>query len=86
MMGNERFDWEPFVPLIVHPLKVAIIEALIWMDRPLSPAELVRLFDCKEWRITHVAYHVRKLREAGILEIVRTRPVRGSTEKYHQFA
>ena len=36
VQGGERFDWEALVPLVIHPLKVAILEALEWIGQPLS--------------------------------------------------
>lgn len=38
MEGNEPlpFDWAALVPLVVHPMRVTIIEALCWVGEPLS--------------------------------------------------
>jgi hypothetical protein len=33
--GGEPFDWSALVPRVAHPLRVAIVEALLWIDRPL---------------------------------------------------
>jgi hypothetical protein len=84
---DERlFGWERLVPLLVHPARVAVIEALDWMAQPLSPSELVNLFDDDaNLYLSLVAYHVRGLAKFGVLEVVDRRPVSGSTEKFYFF-
>lgn len=83
VQGGERFDWEALVPLVIHPLKVAILEALEWIGQPLSASDLTKVFDDEEIYLSHVSYHLRKLGEVGVLELQRTRPVRGSVEKFY---
>jgi hypothetical protein len=85
MAGGERsFDWDALVSRVVHPLKVATVEAMLWIDRPLSSSELTKLFGCQpEVEVGHVAYHVRCLAEAGVLTKVRTRQVRGATQTFY---
>ena len=82
---GERFDWEAFVRLAIHPLKVAILEALEWIERPLSASDLAKVFDQDGVGLQHVSYHMVKLRDAGVIELKRTRKVRGSTEKFYGF-
>lgn len=78
------FDWLDLVPRFVHPIKVTIIEAMAWLDRPLSPKELERIFDQRHG-VSLIAYHVKKLVEAGVLENVGHRAVRGARENYFYF-
>jgi hypothetical protein len=85
MQRGERFDWEGLVPLIVHPVKVAIIEAIEWIEKPLSASELTKVIDDEKLGLSHVAYHVKKLGEVGVLKVVRRRAVRGSLEKFYSF-
>lgn len=83
---EQLFDWERLVPLLVHPAKVAIVEALEWMEQPLSPTEMVILFDDdRDFYLSLVAYHVRGLVKVGVLEVVESRKVRGATEKFYFF-
>ena len=86
MEGGEfhAFDWATLVPHVVHPLKVAMIEALSWIGEPLSPAEMERVLD-HQFGLSLVAYHVNKLVETGVLEPVGSRPVRGAMETYYFF-
>jgi hypothetical protein len=86
--GAERFDWSLLVPRTIHDLKVAIIEAMEWIGQPLAPSELVFVVDDAEnekFGLSHVSYHMAKLRELGALKVVRTEPVRGSQKHYYWF-
>jgi hypothetical protein len=83
--GGEQFHWDALVPHVVHPVKVSIVEAMSWMDQPLSSTELVRLIDDEGIYLSHVAYHVRKLADAGAIEPVSKRQVRGATETFYFF-
>jgi DNA-binding transcriptional ArsR family regulator len=85
--GDEpSFDWEALVPRIVHPLKVAIVEALWWVGEPLSATDLTKVIDEEKFTISHVSYHMVRLADVGALEVVRRRAVRGAIEKFYFFA
>ncbi|HEX4668432.1 MAG TPA: helix-turn-helix domain-containing protein [Solirubrobacterales bacterium] len=87
MKGGElSFDWDALVPHVLHPLKVAIVEALGWVGKPLSATDLTKLFDDDDFGLSHVSYHLLKLAEAGAIKVVRRRKVRGSVEKFYFFA
>lgn len=79
------FDWSTLVPRIVHPMKVTVIEAMIWINCPLSATDLVRAFD-GEFGLSHVSYHLTSLAKVGVLEKVSQRQVRGTTENFFYFA
>jgi hypothetical protein len=79
------FDWESLVPVFIHPLKVAVVEALDWIEQPLSPNELALMFDAREWGLGIVAYHVSTLAKAGVIEVVGERQARGARESYYYF-
>lgn len=83
--GGERFDWGSLVPQVIHPLKVAIVEALAWVDRPLSAADLTKVIDNERYRVPNVSYHVVKLAEMGAIEVVGERQRRGAIEKFYFF-
>ena len=42
MSTPPHFNWGSLVPYLIHPVKVAIIEAMEWVEVPLSPRELDR--------------------------------------------
>ena len=64
--------WEPFLPHLVHPLKVAIVEALLWIGEPLSAVQFGKVFRGvgDGFRESNVRYHLRHLSEVGVLERV----------------
>ena len=84
--GDEpyRFDWSGLVPKVVHPTKVEIVEALAWIGRPLSARDLCDVFD---GRVRTVADQLPrdKLTALGVVEAVRTGPVRGAREHFYYF-
>jgi hypothetical protein len=82
--GGERFDWGSLVPQVIHPLKVAIIEALAWIEEPLSATDFRKLFS-QRFSTAVISYHLVKLAEADALELTRKRQVRGATEKFYFF-
>ena len=79
------FDWSSLVLHIVHPLKVAIVEATLRIGEPVSATDLTRSFGggCS---LSLVSYHQAQLAKIGVLEQVRTRPARGAEEKFYFFA
>ena len=85
--GGGTFDWGVLVPRTIHPLKVAIIEAMEWIGQPLSPSELASIVsEGKEvFGVSHVSYHMVKLRQLGGLKVTRTERVRGATKTYYGF-
>jgi hypothetical protein len=81
--GHDRhFKWDTLVPHIVHPVKVAVIEAMQWIGEPLSPRELDLLFE-EELGLPLVSYHVRALADMGAVEAVRQKQVRGALQTYY---
>ena len=77
-----QFDWAVLVPQVLHPLKVAIIEAISYIGHPLSPTELHQVLD-HQAGLSLVAYHVRRLAQAGALVETGHREVRGARETFY---
>jgi hypothetical protein len=73
----EQFCWSSFVASTVHPVKVAIIEALLWIEEPISGAQFGRLFRGagQGFYESNIRFHLRALVEMGLLEAV---PVQAS--------
>ncbi|HWO84081.1 MAG TPA: hypothetical protein VNM38_09885 [Solirubrobacterales bacterium] len=82
MSNNDHFNWDTLVSYLIHPVKVAIIEAMEWVDVPLSPRELDLIFD-EEFGVSLVAYHMRTLAEVGVVEKVGEQPVRGALQTFY---
>jgi hypothetical protein len=83
--GQWSFNWDVLIPMSVHPVKVAIIEALQWIAVPLSPKELDRIFD-DEYGVSLVSYHMRTLAKVGVVERVRQQAVRGAVQSFYTLA
>ena len=63
-----------------HPVRERIVDTMRSYDKPISPTEL--------WRITggtlgSVAYHVRTLVEAGVIELADEGRARGAVEHFY---
>lgn len=84
MAGDEfQFDWAGLVPCFVHPLKVAIVEAMVWVGMPLSASELTRLF-LGEYHLTLVSYHVKGLAKVGAIEEANGSHVRSESRQSYR--
>ncbi len=76
--------WALLAVRLLHPFQVQIIEAMAWIDQPLSASELVQVFH-REQRLSAIAYHVRRLDSIGALRPAgRRHPRRGSEEKLYR--
>jgi Helix-turn-helix domain len=83
--GLLPFDWAALVPLVIHPMRVSIIEALRWVGEPLSANDLCKMFDQK-YSLGYISYHVKELAKGRVVRKVGQRKVRGATEKFYAFA
>ena len=84
-MESGRFVWETLTPRLIHPLKLAMIEALLWVDRPLSADDLLALFSPLESNRELVRYHARSLAKAGVLETIQVEESAGGPAEPHYF-
>lgn len=75
--GDRRQGMRDFIAAVNHPLRVQMMAILT--TREASPVQLSRELG-EEKGVA--AYHVRKLEEFGMIELVRERQVRGSTEHF----
>jgi hypothetical protein len=83
--SNGNFNWGTLVPYLIHPVKVAIIEAMEWIEVPISPRELDRVFD-EQFGLSLVSYHMRTLADVGVVEKVRQRSVRGALQTFYSLS
>ena len=67
------------VKAFAHPLRFRILQLL--NEREASPSVLAQQLDEP---LGNVSYHVKILREADAIELVRTRPVRGAIEHVYR--
>ncbi|HEY5815243.1 MAG TPA: hypothetical protein VIS95_02770 [Solirubrobacterales bacterium] len=64
MPGDEEqaddFYWDGAAARVLHPVRVEIIEAMRWIDRPLSAIDLVYVFEGKQLGLW-IEHHLRCL-------------------------
>lgn len=69
--GTEQtsgFCWAALVARALHPVDVQIVEALQWIEEPLSAGDLAQLFDGKvPW--ASLGHHMRRLTKLGAIEL-----------------
>jgi hypothetical protein len=73
------FSWEELVPLLIHPLRVAIIEALRRIGEPLSTADLEEILD-GDYALSVIAYHLGTLVKVDAIEVI-DRPGTGASAR-----
>lgn len=83
--ANGHFNWDSLIRLLVHPVKVAIIEAMEWVEVPVSPRELDRILD-EQFGVSLVSYHMRTLADVGVVEKVRQQSVRGALQTFYSLS
>lgn len=78
--GNDRRSLdETLAAVVAHPTRARCF--MILAERTASPAEIARELRLD---VTHVGYHVRKLSEFSMIELVDERPVRGAVEHFYR--
>jgi hypothetical protein len=85
MSGDDALNWGALVARSVHPTRLWIIEAMLWIERPLSATELEGIFGKKKKALSSFSYHIEVLVKFGVLRQARERPVRGATERFYYF-
>lgn len=80
--GPVRATDDPrYVKALAHPLRIRILAML--EERPASPVQLAPRLG---GTLGQVGYHVRVLRDAGLIELVETRRRRGAVEHIYSAA
>lgn len=87
---DERADevLASLVAQVIHPIKLAVIEALLWIGRPLSSSQLAEVLADLDYDKVYsglIVHHVHGLEEHGLLEVVERRQVRGAVETFFYF-
>lgn len=73
------FCWAALIARVLHPVDVQIIEALQWIEQPLSADDLTRLFDGKpSWAA--VGHHIRRLSRLDAIELAETPTTKNITD------
>lgn len=83
--GDDPVDWVALAPRLIHPTKVMVIEAMLWIDRPLSASELENVF-VGALSVSTISYHVKTLAGLGVLDRTAKVEVRGAWKRVYQSA
>jgi DNA-binding transcriptional ArsR family regulator len=75
-------DTQGLLVALGHPTRRQILRAME-VGKPTSPRQLTEKLG---ETLSNVAYHFRVLAESGVIELVTTRPVRGSTQHFYDVA
>jgi DNA-binding transcriptional ArsR family regulator len=75
--GSPEFAHVQLLKALANPVRLHLLGILSYRD--ISPAEFARE---RREPVSNVAYHFRALEKLGCVEVVDTRPVRGSTEHF----
>lgn len=83
MVDLETYEafWEEAVIRLLHPTQLLILEALARLGEPVSATVMERISD-GQIPLVNWAYHLSRLEELGILELVESKPRRGVAEKF----
>jgi DNA-binding transcriptional ArsR family regulator len=80
-MGRaKRSDTNDLLVALRHPLRRRILQAMLG-GHPISPRALATNL---AQPLSNVSYHVRVLADCGVLELVRTKQVRGSMQHFYR--
>src|SRR6476646_6238522 len=83
--GEISFDWGALVLQAVHPVKVAIIEALQFLQVPLSASKLQAVFKGSGYSLGVISHHVQGLVKWEALELIFFFNDTAATEKLYYF-
>jgi DNA-binding transcriptional ArsR family regulator len=72
--------WSTLPAKLSHPVRAPIVEALWWIDEPLSAREAVDALD-SDFTMWEVAHHLRVLEELGVVEVLAADPGRAASRR-----
>jgi hypothetical protein len=75
--------WACMIERFIHPAKVEIVEALVWIGQPLSGTELRKILGRKRYSLGTLIYHLEALRDIGVVHVAGVRAARGAREVYY---
>jgi DNA-binding transcriptional ArsR family regulator len=82
MAAKDRSDDQDLLVALRHPLRRRILREMA-AGEAVSPRELS---DRLQEPLSNVSYHVRVLAEGAVINLVRTKPARGSVQHFYRSA
>jgi hypothetical protein len=77
-------DWDRLLVSLLHPTQFQIIEAMHWIGQPISASQLVHVLDRDRHDVSALSYHLRRLGELKVAELVSVRSLRGAKERLYE--
>lgn len=82
---DPSYVWDSLAPRLLHRLKLAALEALLWVGEPMSATGLAAMLDDPDYYAGLLSYHLGEMAKAGVVTVVGTRSVRGAEELFYYF-
>lgn len=82
---EEHRYWGKLAVKVLHPTQLLIVEAIWWVEEPLSATLLHGIYEGGV-HSSLLSYHCRRLERLEVLEQVSEVPVRGVAEKFFDLA
>jgi DNA-binding transcriptional ArsR family regulator len=76
--GNANAD-QRLLKALAHPLRAKALP--LFAEGTVSPIQVAKRLDVD---VSHLAYHIRVLRQLGFIELVETRQRRGALEHFYR--
>jgi DNA-binding transcriptional ArsR family regulator len=76
---NNASSDQRLLKALSHPLRAKALP--LFADGTVSPIQVARQLDVD---VSHLAYHIRVLRELGFIELVETKQRRGALEHFYR--
>jgi len=76
-------DWQRIAEAEMHPTRLNLLKVIHAAEGPCSP---IQLSGTTGEPLGNVSYHVKKLVEGGLIELVNTEPRRGAVEHFYGMA
>jgi len=85
-MKDEPFDWGLLISHSIHPIRIAAVEAMRWIEEPFSAVDLKRMHEEDPPSVEVIAYHLRVLAtELPMFRVYETERIRGATRRLYFF-
>lgn len=85
MLSEDPDFWARVTGRLLHPVQMTIVEALLWVERPLSASEVTKILEGSV-HLSGVAYHFRRLAGLEVIKPTRTVQVRGALKRPFRLA
>jgi len=76
---NDASGDQRLLKALAHPLRAKALP--LFAEGTVSPIQVARQLDVD---VSHLAYHIRVLRQLGLIELVETRQRRGALEHFYR--